>query len=155
MRLEILFILIEFFGEFLLQVFISFFFEGAVELGGHSLKKARKKRHEGRVARAQAAGEPEPEEPEPFSWVVAVVIYGGLGLLSGVLSIEIFPHPFVKQHNARLVMLFLAPTAVGMMMSLIGRIRDRNGEEPIRLDNFCYGFLFAFMLNFVRYYLAA
>lgn len=49
--MEILFILIEFFGEFLLQVFISFFFEGAVELGGHSLKKARKKRHEGRVAR--------------------------------------------------------------------------------------------------------
>lgn len=40
--MEILFILIEFFGEFLLQVFISFFFEGAVELGGHSLKRLEK-----------------------------------------------------------------------------------------------------------------
>ena len=139
----------------LLEILLSFFFEGAVEVGGHSLKKSRKKRHASRVARAQAAGEPEPEEPEPFSWVTSVIIYGSFGMLSGVLSIEIVPYPIVKQHSARLVMLFLAPAVVGMMMSLIGRIRYKNGEEPIRLDNFCYGFLFAFMLNFIRYYLAA
>ena len=59
-QLEILFLLLELFGEFLLEILLSFFFEGTVELGGHSLKKARKKRHAGRVARAQAAGEPEP-----------------------------------------------------------------------------------------------
>ncbi|PKL44208.1 MAG: hypothetical protein CVV41_06120 [Candidatus Riflebacteria bacterium HGW-Riflebacteria-1] len=178
--MEALFLLLEFFGQFLLELLLSLFFEGAVELSGHKLKKSRKKRHAARGARAQDSGkqeleseepeseeleseEPESEEletqepelPEPFSWVISVFVYFVLGLVSGFISLLAFPDSFIKSGSARLISLFAAPIAAGMVMSLVGRVRDKNGEEPIRLDNFFYGFLFALAMTLMRYYLAA
>ena len=167
--MEALFLLLEFFGQFLLELLLSLFFEGAVELSGHKLKKSRKKRHAARVARARDSGkqeleseEPESEEletqepglPEPFSWVISVFVYFVLGLVSGFISLLAFPDSFIKSGSARLISLFAAPIAAGMVMSLVGRVRDKNGEEPIRLDNFFYGFLFALAMTLMRYYLA-
>jgi hypothetical protein len=39
-------------------------------------------------------------------------------------------------------------------MALIGIWRDRRGQEPIRLDRFAYGYLFALSLALVRFFLA-
>lgn len=152
--MELLLLLLEIFGEILLELFLNLFVEGAVEVGGHKLKKSRKKKYAARVTRARDAGELEPEPPEPFSWVISVFFYFVLGLTFGTISLLFFPNSFVKAANARLVSLFAVPIAAGMVMSLVGRARDKNGEEPIRLDNFFYGFLFALAMNLMRYYLA-
>jgi hypothetical protein len=152
--LEILFFLLEILGEILLEFLLSLFFEGAVEVSGHKVQKSRKKRFDARVQRALISGEPEPEPPEPFSWVISVLLYFILGLAFGIISLLLFPDPFIKSADIRLIYLFAAPIAAGMVMSLVGRVRDKNGEEPIRLDNFFYGFLFALAMNLVRYYFA-
>ena len=152
--MEILYFLLDLLVEIVPELVVSLFVEGAVEVGGHKLKKARKKKYAAKVALARAAGDPDPEEPEPFGWVKSVILYASLGLVFGTVSLVFFPNSFIKAANVRLAYLFLAPVIAGMAMSLAGRIRDKNGEEPIRLDNFFYGFLFAFAMAFLRYYVA-
>ncbi|OGK08222.1 MAG: hypothetical protein A2W80_14280 [Candidatus Riflebacteria bacterium GWC2_50_8] len=152
--MELLFLLLEIGAEILLEFGISSFFGGLAEVSEHNVKKLRKKKFDARVARARAAGEPEPEPPKPFSWAGAMAGYAILGILFGVLSLLLFPHSFIKTASGRLFYLFFAPTVAGMGMSLVGRVREKKGEEPIRLDNFYYGFLFTFAMTLVRYYIA-
>ncbi|MBU1109862.1 MAG: hypothetical protein KKB51_24485 [Candidatus Riflebacteria bacterium] len=139
---------------FLLEIILSLAFEGAAEISGHKIKKARQKKYDAKVACARISGTPDPEALEPFSWVGSVIYYAGLGMIFGVTSLFLFPNSFIKSANGRLVYLFLTPVIAGMAMSLIGRVRDKNGEEPIRLDNFFYGFLFALSMALLRYYMA-
>ena len=153
--MEILLFILEIVLDIGFEFLVSFFLGGVAEVGGHKVKKIRKKRFAAKVARARAAGEPEPEEPEPFGWFSAVLFYAVLGFLFGAASLLMFPESYIKTANGRLVYLFLAPLTVGMAMSLIGRVRNKNGEEPIRLDNFFYGFLFAFVMTLLRHYVAA
>jgi hypothetical protein len=47
--------------------------------------------------------------------------------------------------------LFVTPVALGLIMVLIGKLREKKGQEKVRLDKFSYGFLFAFGMCFVRF----
>ncbi len=149
--MEILFEILLFLAEFVLEFFLNMIFEGVTEVGAHKVKKARQKKYDARVEKARAEGLELPEEPEEVEVISSVFIYSGLGVLFGVLSVFVFPTSFIKNQNARLAYLLLAPLAAGMMMSMVGRVRNKRGEEPVRLDNFAFAFLFAFCMAGIRY----
>lgn len=140
--------------ELLLELMLNLFLEGITEVGGHKVKKVRQKRRDGKAEKARQAGTAEPAELEPMNEETAIVVYTGLGLFLGYLSILLFPNSFIKNQTARLVYLFVGPMTAGLIMSMVGRLRDSKGQEPIRLDRFVYGFLFAFTLTGLRFLLA-
>jgi hypothetical protein len=55
----------------------------------------------------------------------------------------------------RLLNLIATPIALGLLMTLIGKFRTRNGQDLVRLDQFGYAFVFAFAMAFVRFVWAA
>jgi hypothetical protein len=125
--MEFLFeILFEIFAEILL----SLIFEGLTELGFHKAASVYSKpRH-------------------PFISGIGYLLLGGL---AGGLSLLIFPDSFVHTELLKLVNLFVTPVALGWIMVLIGKLREKKGQEKVRLDKFSYGFLFAFGMSFVRF----
>lgn len=147
-------ILIEIIVELFLELVLNLFFEGLTEVGGHKLKKVRQKSRDSKAEKARKAGKAEPAELEPMNEETAIVVYTTLGLVLGFLSLIFFPNSFIKNETARLVYLFAGPITAGLIMSLVGRFRDSKGQEPIRLDKFVYGFLFAFALTGLRHLLA-
>jgi hypothetical protein len=118
--------ILELLFEFLLQVFGELLFE----LGFRALK------------------EPFRDKPHP---VLAAVGYALFGTLSGCVSLVVFKRPMIAPGFARLVYLGLSPVAAGIIMSVLGAWRRRRGEDPIRLDTFAYGYLFALSFALVRF----
>ena len=78
-----------------------------------------------------------------------------MGTVIGALSLWLFPRSFIRDATFREVNLFVTPVAVGIAMSLVGRIRLKNGQDLEQLDRFGYAFTFAFAMAFVRFYWAA
>jgi hypothetical protein len=74
-----------------------------------------------------------------------------LGGLVGGLSLLIFPDSFLHTESLKLVNLFVTPVALGLIMVLIGKLREKKGQEKVKLDKFSYGFLFAFGMALVRF----
>jgi len=117
--------ILEFFGEFLLQLVI----EGLVELGAHWFRKPARRR--------------------PNRWLAALA-YALIGAGLGGLSLQIFPASFV--HGPwRVANLVLTPIAAGLAMCLAGHWRARRGHAVLRIDRFAYGYLFALSLALVRF----
>lgn len=123
---EILGAILQFFGEFLLQIL----FEAAAELGLHSIKSVFEQR------------------PAPFFAGLGYII---LGAAAGGISFLIAPHLIIHHHWARVANLFLTPLASGAAMAAIGALRRRRDDELVRLDRFGYGFLFAASMALVRF----
>lgn len=118
--------LFQVFGEVLLQAI----FELLYELGFRSLADTIKR----------------PRSP----WLSAI---GFLlwGAMAGGISLLIFPaspigDPMLRQFN-----LFATPVVVGIGMMLLGRLRERKGQQLVRLDRFGYAFVFAFSMALVRF----
>lgn len=149
--MEIFFIILDLFGEVLINVG----FEYLAEVGGHKVKKARKKRNGQKMPEAsnEAAVDLRPAE-ESGEVFFAVIGYMFLGLLLGGLSLIVFPKSFIQDPDMRLVYLFVAPIISGLAMAMMGKVRDRRGEERIKLDNFVFGFLFALAMTGIRYVFA-
>jgi hypothetical protein len=122
-------ILIEIFGEFLLQAFV----EVLAELGLRSL------------------AEPLLKKPDPWLASLGYVFFGAA---IGGLSLLIFPTHFVTEGNHRVLNLILTPIAVGLLMCALGAWRERRGQPKIRINRFFYGYLFALMFTLVRFWLA-
>ena len=118
-------VLIELFGEFLLQ----FFVEALLELGMHSLA--------------------EPIRRPPNAWLAAFG-YAIVGGILGAVSLYVLPENLVPA-PWRIVNLVVTPLAVGFLMAAIGVLRGRRGEPVLRIDRFSYGFLFALSLALVRF----
>jgi len=121
--------LLEFIGEFLLQVMI----EALVELGFRAL------------------AEPFRQTPNP---VVAAVGHALLGAMAGGLSLWLVPAHFVVQGGWRAANLFFTPIAVGFVMVAMGALRAKRGQSLLRIDRFAYGYLFALGLALVRFFFA-
>jgi hypothetical protein len=113
-------------GELLLQVLV----EALVELGCHSLSDAFKR----------------PRHP-----ILSSIGFAIWGAIAGVLSLLIVPHSLVADPSLRVANLAITPTVAGLVMMGIGRIRDRKGQEVLRIDRFGYAFLFAFSMALVRF----
>ncbi len=86
-----------------------------------------------------------------FDATRAVLMYFGLGVITGWLSIMIFPHSFIRSSRLHGISLLITPLLAGFTMAGVGWIRRRQDKLVIRLDSFAYGFLFAFGMALVRF----
>jgi len=82
---------------------------------------------------------------------LAVLMYFGLGVITGWLSIMIFPHSFIRSSRLHGISLLITPLLAGFTMAGVGWIRRRQDKPVIQLDSFAYGFLFAFGMALVRF----
>lgn len=123
---EILLAILQFIGELLLQLV----FEFLAELGLHSLKAVFE------------------ERPHP---ALAAIGYILLGAGAGGLSLLIVPQLIIHDTRHRFANLLLTPLAAGAIMAGIGALRRRRDQEPVRIDRFGYGALFAFSMAAVRF----
>ena len=91
----------------------------------------------------------------PFrnSVVIEATGYVIVGAMLGGASVLVFPNSFIGHTDLQVLNLILTPIAAGLAMMGIGAIRRHKGQEPIRLDSFAFGALFAFSLEFVRFLL--
>lgn len=125
--MEFLFeIVLQILGEILVQVG----FEFLAELGLHSLADTFEK----------------PKNP-----VLSTIGFVLWGALAGGISLFIMPSSLISNLAFRKINLFLTPLAVGGVMMLVGRQRDRRGQILVKLDRFGYAFVFAFAMAIVRY----
>lgn len=119
-------VLFQLFGELILQLF----FEVFVELGLRTVA--------------------EPFQRRPNPWLAALG-YALLGSAAGGISLLAFPSSLIASPFGRLVNLGLTPVVAGAVMAALGAWRRSRDQEPIRLDRFFYGYLFALAMAFVRY----
>lgn len=122
-------ILIEFLGEFVLQVLG----EALFEMGLHSLA--------------------EPFRKEPNPWLAAVG-YTVFGATLGGISLLLFPDYLMANKSLRIVNAAISPIAAGLSMAAVGKWRARRGQAVLRIDKFAYGYLFALSLGLVRFWFA-
>ena len=122
----------EFLVQFVLEFLLQIFGELLIELGLRSL------------------GEPfvHREQRNP---ILAAVGYCVLGFIMGGLSLLIFPKSFVRSERFHGINLIITPVLAGLVMGLIGRLRELKGKTVIRLDSFLYGFLFALAMASIRF----
>jgi hypothetical protein len=119
-------IILQFVGEIVLQAL----FELPVEFGLRSL----------------AAPFRRPQNP-----VLATIGFTLWGITAGAISVWIFPGSFIHNPLFRQINLVVTPVVVGFLMTLVGRIRLRKGQDLTRLDRFGFAFVFAFAMALVRF----
>ncbi len=90
------------------------------------------------------------KKPGKKPWLAGVG-YFIIGSIVGGVSLLIFPYTFLNSMALKIANLFITPAIAGCLMSLVGNWRERRGQERIRLDNFSYGFIFAFGMALVRF----
>ena len=126
--------------ELFLQIIVEFFLEFIVQIIGEIFLEVA-------FQKSSAA----PWGHKALSATLAVLMYFGLGLIIGWLSIVIFPHSFIRSSRLHGISLIITPLMAGLTMSGIGWIRQRQGKLVIRLDTFAYGFIFALGMALVRF----
>ena len=114
------------FGEFLLQAV----FELLYELGFRSLADTIKR----------------PRSPSLSA--IGFLLWGAM---AGGLSLLIFPASPTDDPMLRQINLFVTPVVVGIGMMLLGRLREKKGQQLVRLDRFGYAFVFAFSMALMRF----
>jgi len=125
--MEFLFeIVLQFVGEILIQLFA----EVLAELGLHSLSDTFKRRR------------------NPMLSTIGFILWGAV---AGGISLLILPASPIRNPDLRVINLIVTPVAAGLVMTLIGRMRDRKGQDLVRLDRFGYAFIFAFAMALVRF----
>jgi hypothetical protein len=82
--------------------------------------------------------------------LLAVMMYLGLGIIAGWLSILIFPNSFIRSSTLHGISLLITPSLAGLTMAGIGWIRRQEGKLVIPLESFAYGFVFAFGMALIR-----
>lgn len=122
----ILEVIIQFLGEILLQML----FELMAEMGLRSLSNPFQR-----------------PRNNAFS-AVGFTLYGAA---AGIVSLWIFPSSAFSRDDLRAVNLIVTPCAVGAIMMLIGKVRDKKDQRLVRLDRFFYAFIFAFSMALVRF----
>ena len=123
----ILEVLLELFGELLLQVAM----QALAEAGLHAVLKPGSR-------------------PQASTWLL-MLGYALLGLAVGGLSLLVLPQSLLHGRAIRLVGLLLTPVASGLAMSLLGAWRQKQGQQLLAMDRFGYGYLFALVVALVRF----
>ena len=104
----------------------------------------------GAEAGLRTLGEPfvDREKRNPF---LAALGYFVFGAMLGGLSLLVFPDSFVRSERFHGINVIITPVLAGLVMALIGRLRERKGQEILRLDSFAYGFIFALPMAIIRF----
>jgi hypothetical protein len=121
--------------EALAQIFLEIFGQILLELGFRGIVEVFQKR----------------EDRNP---AIAFVGYLIFGLVSGGISLLIFPRSFIRTRGLRILNLVAAPIAAGLVMSGLGALQRRKGKTPLPLDSFAYGAAFALVMSLVRFLFA-
>ena len=90
------------------------------------------------------------EESSPIRPVYAALSYAALGACFGFVSSLIYSGHLFKGRTAAALYLVFAPIVAGLVMAAIGRWRQQRNGQPIRLERFFYGWLFALSFALVR-----
>jgi hypothetical protein len=77
--------------------------------------------------------------------------YAVLGVLTGGGSLFLFPHPLVHPSRFHGISLLVSPLLTGLAMSMIGSFLERQGKRVAQIENFRYGFAFAFGVAIIRF----
>lgn len=95
-------------------------------------------------------GEPfvERERRNP---IIAAFGYLFIGAILGGLSLFFFPESFISDERFHIINLVITPPLAGLVMALIGKLRERRGQTLLRLDSFVYGFIFALPMAIIRF----
>ena len=125
---DLIFGLLEIFGEFLLQ----FIFEVLVGIASRGLRRFRVS------TRKQGTA---------FS----AVLFALLGVIAGGVSLFVFPHPLFHPSKLHGISLLLSPLLTGFVMSGLGRTVQRRGRIPARIESFACGFTFALGMALIRF----
>jgi hypothetical protein len=125
---------------FLVQIIFEFFLEFIVQIIGEIFLEAA-------FQKFAAA----PWARKAVDAALAVILYFGLGMITGSISILIFPHSFIRSSRLHGISLILTPLLAGLTMCGIGWIREQQRKPVVRLDTFAYGFIFAFGMALVRF----
>ena len=125
--------------EFLLQIIVEFFLEFILQIAAELLVDVG-------LRKLILA----PQVRNAFDVMISVVMCFGLGVITGSLSLLIFPHSFIRVSRLHGASLIVIPTLAGLTMAGIGWLRARRGRPRIPLDRFTYGFVFAFGMALVR-----
>lgn len=121
--------------EILLELIFPLFVEFLAELALHELGRIPWMRKTGRV-------------------VLTAIMYFGVGVVAGFISLLIFPKAFARSSALPGISLVVTPVLGGFLMSYIAWFRVRTWDWTIRLETFAYGFLFAFAMTLLRFYFA-
>ena len=122
----ILEIILQFLGEIVLQIVI----ECLSEFGLHTFAESSEK---------------------PRNAFVSVLLYTIFGTIAGALSVLILPHSFIANLALREANVLITPVIAGAVMMLVGRWRDKRGQERFGIDRFGYAFVFAFSMALIRF----
>jgi hypothetical protein len=78
---------------------------------------------------------------------------GMLGVLVGFLSVVAYPHPLVHPSRFHGVSVIVSPLITGFAMSQLGRLLRNHGRRVMPIESFGYGFVFAFSMALVRFFM--
>jgi hypothetical protein len=63
----------------------------------------------------------------------------------------IFPTSPIINPDIRKINLFITPVIIGIIMTMVGKFRERRDQNLVRLDRFGYAFIFAFTMSLIRF----
>jgi hypothetical protein len=113
--------------EFLVEVFLEAFLALILRILGNLFGKGR-----------------------PLNPILAGTGYLLLGSGTGALSLWLFPHPVFHAARFHGISLLISPVLTGLAMSQVGRAMRRLREQPVRIETFSFGFVFALGFAIVR-----
>jgi uncharacterized membrane protein YadS len=124
----------------LLSALLGLLLEILLELGVEALLDVLSR------AGADAFKTEEPEHPV-ITWFACAF----LGLLVGLTSVAVLPHPLFHRSKLHGMSLIVAPTTTGLLMSQFGAFQRRRGKSVVWIETFTYAFAFAFGMALVRF----
>ena len=125
----------ELFVEFLVEFVFQFLAEIVVDLIVHSASRT-------------------PWIRRTATWLLTAILYFGVGLLIGWLSLWFFPRAFVRSATLPGISLLITPVLCGLGMGMIGTVRKRRGKAVVHLESFSHGFLLALGMTLIRFLFA-
>jgi hypothetical protein len=132
----LLYIIVEFLGQMILELLLGAFVEFIIEIGFRSAFKDRNYASNSVLV---------------LTSLFAYMIVAGAFAFASVL---VFEFHFIRSHEARVWNLLITPIVLGLLMGFYGRYLMKSGKSIIRLDTFAYGFFFAFIFALVRFVFA-
>lgn len=92
------------------------------------------------------------ERHKPVDPLFAAFGYFLYGLITGGISLWLFPSGIIKVYWLRVASVALIPMASGLAMGFVGSTRRRHGKRVIRLTSFVYGGIFALAMSILRFH---
>ena len=127
----------------LLEPFLEFLFEAAFEFAAEFLTSL--------IWRGLAA---VSDNRESKNLPLAFTGYMFLGGAIGGLSLLLFPHPLIRPSRVPGLSVVISPILAGFGMSLVGSALRKRNKKAMPIESFGNGFAFAFGMALVRFFLA-